>query len=175
MRGEKTRRAINDARYRGLLNGKFLAAQPIAVRPIRTLWTNFAIGIVDPFLVRASDDSRAQDKRLPTMLFDECNDLVTNCCITPNIASLGEPPLHLRRHAVLLGGDNPDSNLRSPRSIRPIKRNRSQGVPAVSPPRLLLQPSRFTFDLHDEVENIATSAYPKYLNGSAALSLLVSS
>src|ERR1019366_10188051 len=74
--------------------------------------------------------------------------------VAPNIASIGGPRLHLRGLRILCA-DNPNGNLRSPRSIRPIKRNRSHGISPLPPPRHLPQPGRFAFDLHGAVKNIA--------------------
>ena len=100
--GPRDRHRAHEPRDRRLIVLLHQIAGPaIAVCPERALRTGPSFGVIDPFLMRAADDSICYYDRLGPMSLHESEDLTSNGGISPNVALLGEPALQCPRRGTL--------------------------------------------------------------------------
>src|SRR6266702_4063510 len=121
----------------------------IASRPERALRTGLALRIVDPLLVRASDNFAGRRHRANLVIAKECGDLGGDRHVIASVARLREPPAQLDR--LRFGGHNDaDRHLAGALVVGAVEGDGADRIAAKARLSFLRQPlSRLPTDLHE--------------------------
>jgi hypothetical protein len=98
---------LNPERLHGVLL-LHLAGKAVAMPPERALGADLPVGVVNPLLMRAADDSIRHNDGFDSMILDEPQDVGSNGRVCPSVALLGEPTFHCRLGTLRLNNSNRD-------------------------------------------------------------------